>query len=143
MENTYLAHTHSARWSPSADESTEDKQMSAINMHSQSLSGIRCLILYFLQEIGTPVFLRNQSYSTALPARGWKSADVSAQHMEYRFPRPGIALPGGDRHKGTEFGHTIVVKWLSSLDVRCLGGHSQLTASQQGCPAQSWHQWVC
>lgn len=67
----YLAHTYSARWSPSPDESTEEEQMSAINMHNQSLIGIPILISHFLQEVGISVLLRNQSYSTASPARGW------------------------------------------------------------------------
>lgn len=48
VENTYLAHTHAARWSPSADESAEEEQMSAINTHNQSLSGTHALISHFL-----------------------------------------------------------------------------------------------
>lgn len=77
VENTYLAHTHAARWSPSADESAEEEQMSAINTHNQSLSGTHALIShFFVQEGGTAVLLGNQSYSTASPSRGQESAGV-------------------------------------------------------------------
>lgn len=108
VENTYLAHTHAARWSPSADESAEEEQMSAINTHNQSLSDTQALIShFFVQEGGTAVLLGNQSYNTASPSRGQESAGVWAQPTENRLPHPGLAVPGGVRHEGTEHGHTI------------------------------------
>lgn len=74
---TYLAHTHAARWSPSADESTEEEQMSAINTHNLSLSSTQALIShFFVQEGGTAALLRNQSYSTAALSRGQEPAGV-------------------------------------------------------------------
>lgn len=124
----YLAYTHSARWSPSPDENTEEEQMNAINMHNQSLTGIHALISHFHRYLCPPEKSVQQHSITS--QRVGVCRRVSPTHGP-QAPTSWHCCAGRRRHKGTEHGHTVVMaKWLSAPDVRCLGGHSQLTESQ-------------